>query len=67
MPVAPTSRNVRLPSAETLSHLPRQAANPGTTRAVYARILTAANSILIPEGKAVAVWPIMSAAYQLRQ
>jgi len=32
-----------LPSAKTLWHLPRQAASPGTTRAVYARILAAAN------------------------
>jgi len=44
MPTEPTSRNVRLPRAKTLWHLPRQAVSPGTTRAVYARILTAANN-----------------------
>ena len=44
MPAAPMSHNVRLPRAKTLWHLPRQAASPGTTRAVYARILTAANT-----------------------
>lgn len=44
MPTEPTSRNVRLPHAKTLRHLPSQAVTPGTTRAVYARILAAANN-----------------------
>ena len=49
MPKAPMPHNVPLPRAKTLWHLPHQTVTPGITRAVYARILTAAN---IPDADA---------------